>query len=98
MSDTTARVSLNNTDLDLKIRNFKILNYFIDCRNLQLQNHVLHLHWSFILMELILSNLKDNIFWVLNAKQYPAFLAPVEMHPYTYKLVSFIPLFVVNVV
>jgi len=44
MSDTTARVSLNNTDLDLKIRNFKILNYFIDCRNLQLQNHVLHLH------------------------------------------------------
>jgi hypothetical protein len=40
MSDTTDRVSLNNTNLDLKIRNFKILSYFIDCRILQPQNHV----------------------------------------------------------
>ena len=40
MSDTTDRVSLNNTNSDLKIRNFEILSYFIDCRNLHPQNHV----------------------------------------------------------
>jgi len=40
MSDTSDRVSLNYTISDLKIRNFKLLSYFIDYRNLQPQNHV----------------------------------------------------------